>query len=390
MGETKSFRNFRVGSSPRKISTYALWMFVALAIAARLTLFPYVSEDATLFFLPWMQEFKEHGSAALGGNFANYNFPYLFLMYLGSLLPLEPLFAIKLVSLLGDCLLALALASVVRELQPRVPAPALAAILALFLPTVLLNASMWGQCDSIYTSFLLLSLRSVLGNKPSSAWLWWATALAFKLQAIFFLPALLIISLRSRYNLATPFLAGGLWALLSVPPLLFGRPLESIIGIYVSQTQDDRLVFGAANVYTWFPGATAAAGRWPAIAICGAVLALTAYAYWKGPDTAGRKVLFFITVAAVCPLLLPHMHDRYFFAAEVMSLLLIGHKKLFLTPWLFASSGLFIYILYFLSNQSAGPLILASIVQCFVVATLLRTLWRESDDVPTRATAVSP
>lgn len=352
----------------------------ATALLARLAMFPYVSQDATISLLPWMQEFRDHGAAALGDDFSNYNFPYMFLMFLGSLLPLEPLFAIKSVSLVGDCLLALSVGALARQFRPAGLMPATASLIALFLPTVLLNASMWGQSDSFYTSLLLVSLRSLLRDESRSPWLWWAVALSFKLQAIFFLPALVLISMRQRQriSLTPPLMAAFVLAVLSIPPIMFGRSLGSTLSIYIQQTQDNG-VGGAANIQAWFPTASSAEIRIPAILICGAVLLLTASAYWRGTDSAERRVLLAITVVAVCPLLLPQMHDRYFFAAEVMSLLLIRQKKLFIVPCIFAATGLAIYCLYFLNNKYIWPYMFASIFQCLAVAILLRTLWRVND-----------
>lgn len=353
-----------------------------MAATARLALMPYISEDSTYFLIPWMQEFREHGAAALSGEFSNYNFPYLFLMFLAGLLPVEPLIAIKVASLLGDGLLAVSVYALAANYRTIGVSPKLAALIALFLPTVLVNASMWGQCDAIYTAFLVLSLRSLLRNDGRSAWLLWGVAFAFKLQSVFFLPALLLISLRNRYTLTFPLMAFGVWAMLSLPPVFFGRSLASTFSVYINQTQEYRLVAGAANIYAWFPTATAEQGRIPALVVCGTALLLTAAAYWRGPDTTERRVLFTITVLAVCPLLLPQMHDRYFFAAEVMALLLLRHKKLFLTPWLLATTGVFVYILYFVSNQYALPLMLGSVVQCLTVWLLFRALWRRHNWAP--------
>jgi Gpi18-like mannosyltransferase len=381
MGESKILQNVNMTPPARSLPVAVIWIMGLLALAGRLALFPYVSEDSTFFLLPWMQEFRDHGAAALGGEFSNYNFPYLFLMFLGSLLPVEPLFAIKLISMAGDLLLACSVGAVVGQLQPLRLAPETAALTALFLPTVLMNASMWGQCDSIYASFLLLALRSVVRDDARGAWLWWAVALSFKLQAVFFLPALVPIALRNRYSLGLPAIAACLWASLSVPPVLFGRSLISTFSVYFHQTQEYRLVAGAANVYAWVPNATADQGKFPAILVCGAVLLLTAAVYWRGPDSTERRVLFAITVVAICPLLLPQMHDRYFFVAEVMSLLLLRHGRLFLVPWLFAATGLAVYVLYFVSNQYAWPLMLASTVQCFAVGMLWHRLWRTQDQL---------
>jgi Gpi18-like mannosyltransferase len=95
-----------------------------------------------------MQEFRNNGAAALGGEFSNYNFPYLLLMYLSSLLPIEPIFAIKLVSLLGDGLLAISTGLIFQQFRSSRLPSVTAALLVLFVPTVLINASMWGQCDA--------------------------------------------------------------------------------------------------------------------------------------------------------------------------------------------------------------------------------------------------
>lgn len=360
----------------RQLPRSLIFSLAVLALAARAALFPYVSEDATDFLLPWMQEFRASGIRALGGEFSNYNFPYLFLMFAGSLLPIEPLFAIKILSVAGDCLLAISVGAMVAQLRPRGLLPATAALISLFLPTVLLNASMWGQCDSIYTAFLMLSLRSVLANDDRGSWLWWAVALSFKLQAVFFLPVLLLIALRNRLSLAPPAMATGIWMLLSIPPVLFGRSFDSTLRVYIDQTQDDRLVSGAANIYVWVPTASAADVRLSALLLCVLVLLITAFAYCRGQDSDERLVVLAVTVASVCPLLLPQMHDRYFYVAEVMSLLLLRHKQLFAVPWLFAATGLTVYALYFLGNQHAWPLMLASIVQCFAVGTLFRSLWK--------------
>ncbi|MGO4186065.1 hypothetical protein [Pseudarthrobacter sp. TAF60_1] len=381
---------FKVMQPVRRYPTWTIVVVGILALSARLTLFPYVSGDSKIFLLPWMQEFRDNGAAALGGQFSNYNFPYLFLMFLGSLLPLEPLFAIKLVSLAGDCMLALSVGALVAQFPTARLLPVTAAVVALFLPTVLLNASMWGQCDAIYTSFLIMSLRSLMRNDRHGAWSWWAIALSFKLQAVFFLPALALIALRNRHSPRLPAMAVVIWILLSIPPVLFGRSLSSTFSIYFHQTQEDRLAAGAANIYAWFPGTTAAEGKFPAIAICASVLLLAARAYWRGRDSRERQVLLVVTVLAVCPLLLPQMHDRYFFAAEVTSLLLLRHKRLFPVPWVFSATGLFVYVLYFLNNQFVWPLLLASIVQCWAVGRLLLALWRTGRAAPTRVAATSP
>ncbi|MBX7445217.1 MULTISPECIES: hypothetical protein [unclassified Arthrobacter] len=376
MGGTEILLQPSTDRTRKPLPTWVLLILGSVALAARIALFPYVSPDSRLFFVPWMQEFRTQGASALGGEFSSYNFPYMFLMFLGSLIPAEEHYAVKIVSLVGDCLLAFSVRGVVKQLPSAGLRPEVAALIALFLPTVLLNASMWGQCDSIYTAFLLLSLRSLLLRDGPRAWLWWAVALSFKLQAVFFLPALALIALRNRHSLALPAMAVGVWGLFSGLPILFGRTLTSTFSVYFHQTQEDNLSMGAVNIYAWFPSVTAAEGKIPALLICGLGLLVMATAYWRGPDSADRNVLLAISSVALCPFLLPQMHDRYFFTAEVMSLLLLHRKKLRLVPWLLAGTGLVAYCLYFTGYRYIWPLLLASIVQFFAIAAVVFELWR--------------
>ena len=221
MGESKILQNVNMRPLTHRPPMAVIWIMGLLAIAGRLALFPYVSENSMIFLLPWMQEFRDHG-AALGGEFSNYNFPYLFLMFLGSLLPVEPLFAIKLISMAGDFLLAYAVAAVVAQLPSTRLAPETAALTALSCPRCHERQHV-GAMRFHLQFFSASCLRSVVRGDARGAWLWWAAALSFKLQAVFFLPALVPIALRNRHSLGLPAIAGCLWALLSVPPVLFGR-----------------------------------------------------------------------------------------------------------------------------------------------------------------------
>ena len=72
----------------------------------------------------------------------------------------------------------------------------------------MLNSAAWGQCDSIYAAFCLGSLYFLLRGRTWWACVFFGLALSFKLQAIFFLPALLIVLVVNRQRLL---------ALLAVP-----------------------------------------------------------------------------------------------------------------------------------------------------------------------------
>jgi Gpi18-like mannosyltransferase len=69
---------------------------------------------------------------------------------------------------------------------------------ALYTPTVVFNSALWGQCDATYASMLVAAIYFAIQRRPNLSVLFFAVALAFKLQAIFLFP-LFIILLLKRY-----------------------------------------------------------------------------------------------------------------------------------------------------------------------------------------------
>ena len=66
------------------------------------------------------------------------------------------------------------------------------------MPTAFSNSALWGQCDSIYTAFVVFTLYFMLEEKYNLAFIMYGFALTFKLQAIFILPCIGIIFLKNR------------------------------------------------------------------------------------------------------------------------------------------------------------------------------------------------
>ncbi len=120
-------------------------------------------------------------------------------MYLLALLtytPLGPLLGIKIISVSFDLVLGYFSYRIVRLRYPQGWAPMVAAAVVLFLPTVVLNSSLWGQIDATYTSLALGGLYFVLRRRPWLACTFFGLALSFKLQVVFLFPVLLLLLLR--------------------------------------------------------------------------------------------------------------------------------------------------------------------------------------------------
>ena len=118
------------------------------------------SGDYNSFLAPWIDYIRELGYfKSLKYNIGNYNVPYVVILTLISFLKCEPLYPIKVVSIIFDYVCAIVGAKIVYKLTNKDVLTSIVTYgIILFLPTVIINGSMWGQCDSIYTAFSLISL----------------------------------------------------------------------------------------------------------------------------------------------------------------------------------------------------------------------------------------
>lgn len=154
-----------------------------------------VSGDAAVFLLPWFETAKEQGGlSALSGQIGDYNITYQFLICLLSYLPFEPLYLIKGLSIVFDYALAIVCAGFARDIAGGNAKKiwALTYGIILMLPTSIINSALWGQCDSIYTTFLVMSLWLLWKERYKSSFFILGIAFAFKLQTVFLLPFFVI------------------------------------------------------------------------------------------------------------------------------------------------------------------------------------------------------
>src|SRR5919199_6226381 len=93
----------------------ALALGIFLALALRLSLFDFESPDYSRYFSSWYDFIVSHGGfSALKSDFSNYSPLYLYFLTLATYFPLPELYAIKLVSISYDFLLAFFVLLIVR------------------------------------------------------------------------------------------------------------------------------------------------------------------------------------------------------------------------------------------------------------------------------------
>jgi Gpi18-like mannosyltransferase len=340
----------------RRLATAAdaalLAVALLLALALRILLVPFVSEDFTYFFGAWSAHIRAHGGLrALGTEFTNYQPLYLYLLALTNALPVSTLWSVKLIPIAADFVLAYLGYLTVRLRYPGGTAAAAAGLAILYAPTVVLNGSAWGQCDVLFTTCLLASLYSLMRGRPWLACLGYGLAFSFKLQSVFFAPVLLVAWLKGSLRFKHLLLIPAVYVVTLHPALYLGRSLTSMLGIYGGQPTTYRaLQMGAPNIYQWVSNDHYAVLMPVGIALAGAVVAaLVLYLWRRGARRLDAELLVSVSLAfaAVMPLLLPGMHERYFFVADVFSLVYAFYfPRRFAVAVITVSSSLLAYVPY--------------------------------------------
>ena len=300
---------------------------VGLAVFLRALALDYQSTDYQVFLSRWAEAFRDNGGfAAVALPIGNYNAPYLYFLAAISYLPLPDLYLIKLFSILFDVVLAWGGLRLVRHFTGEDWRPAGCFCALLLLPTVALNGACWGQCDSLYAALCLHALSCGLQRRGTASAALMGLAFSFKLQTVFLLPLWAGLWIAGRVKLRQLAAFPAAYAATCVPALLLGKPLGDILGVYFGQAAEyaGYLNLNAPNLYAFLPhGAqvdTAALSRLGIAAALVLALAVAALLWLRRRQADGRALLLAAVLLAVgVPFLLPHMHERYFFLADVLS-----------------------------------------------------------------------
>lgn len=318
----------------RSAGPIALAAFAA-GVAVRLGFLGYATPDVELYLEPWFRYAAEHGWSALAVAFTNYAPSYTYLLVAAAHLDglAAPLTLVKAISYpfeLGSALLA---ARLVGTVDPRPERRALAFAAVWLAPSVLHNGAFWGQCDAVWTFFLLLALLCFCRGGWGRGAVAFAAAVAVKLQAVFLGPLVLGLALRRALHPGWLLAVPAVYVVLAVPVLVAGRPLVEVLLLYLDQAGVYRsLSKGAANLYLLVPDAPYGAGV--AIGLAAAALAGLALAARVGRAARLPPEHLLLAAAvslALMPFLLPKMHDRFFYPFEIVAIVLACIRP-FLAP----------------------------------------------------------
>lgn len=334
-------------------------LFAGLAMLTRISFLDYMTADYDLFLSRWVEVFREGGVATLAENVGDYNLLYQYVLLLIARAPLPDLYLIKLFSVAFDCALAAAMClTAARLCGERTGLPVFCITLA--LPTVLLCGACWAQCDAVYAFFVVMCLYWLEGDRPALSAAALSLAFAFKLQTIFFFPVVLLALIHRRYKPRHALCFFAVYLATMLPALAAGRGFFDALSVYANQSMGqyyDRLTYNAPNLYLFFPMMMLSISQeytWlryvpgvdpkatneyldeflvpqmqNAALIACVLLTLLLVVYWlsHAREIEPEMTLCFALFCAIyLPFVMPKIHDRYFFLADVLSVLYAARR----------------------------------------------------------------
>ncbi|MBQ9007997.1 MAG: DUF2029 domain-containing protein [Clostridia bacterium] len=372
-------------------------LVTGLIILGKISLLDYQSNDYEIFLSEWIYSYTQLPLWNAIGTYigSDYSPPYLYFLALISRLTVFPwLYLIKAFSVAFDALLAYAIMKMVGF---RWESPVFRIgtyLITLLLPTVVFNGAYWGQCDIIYTSLCMLAIYLALRQKSIGSFFLFGIALSFKLQTVFFLPVLLPLWLHRDIKLRWIFLIPAGYMLMMVPALLAGKSLHHVLTVFAQQAgQYNYIVMNGPSIYELLLlSKQVNAGQLYEMlspmamfltfgGVLGISLMLCIYRRRLNVETILLSALLYLSAV---PLLLPKMHERYSFGADVMAMAVCmwNPKRRFALPFFFGLSSYFLYTAGMAGREVLAPQLAVLFYVAGIGMTLIElvTVLRESSE----------
>ncbi len=313
----------------KRLFEICLGLALVAALLTRVFLAPdtFLSPDYETYYKAWVEFYRQNGGLK-GLEFApgDYYVPFNVIYALCSYLPWEPWVLLSIIPCVCELVSAFFIYKILNFLTGKKTLSAFAATATLFLPFVVFNGALWKQVDAVYTCFLMISLYEVLKDRYQGALIFYGIAFAFKLQAIIFLPALLILYINGGIKKKGFSILEFLWIpvvylIAGLPEVIAGHGLRATYFAYLAQTQELQsegygMVSYFPNLYNFgFDNYDELLSK-GAILLLFTVLVFIAFFCYRHRDRFDEAMVINMAVwtAYTCVMLLPGMHERYDYA----------------------------------------------------------------------------
>ena len=308
-----------------------------LSILIRIEFRHVVTGDWTTWWELWFEQLYKGGFQSLAGDWYDYAPPFVYLLWIISVLPINSMTGFKLMMSGFDFMAAIVAALIIYEITKNRTKSLLTYAVFMLNPIFLVNSSLWAQCDMLPMFWVLLCTYFFVKERPSMAMFFFGVAFAFKLQPLWLVPMLVILWVNKKVDLKHFLWLPVNYFIGIIPAWIAGRPLLDLLTIYISQTEAEgwSLALKSSNIYyligeTGFIDEYHTAGVWLSLAVFMIVL------YYIGRKKLKINAEFILLlggfVGLLAPFFLPQMHERYSFFAEVFLILyaVLKPKKFYL------------------------------------------------------------
>ncbi len=344
----------------KKYKNYLLFFIITLiALLIRTFYFNIQSGDYNVFLSKWFDYLKNNGGIfAIPSYQGDYTGPYIFILALLTYLPINSLYSIKIVSLIFDIFMAIAGSLLAKELLKKKKYNAKKitlgtyTIILLSIP-VIMNSSMWAQCDSIYTTFCLSSIYFLIKNKLIPSFIFLGIAFSFKLQAIFLLPLFVILFFSKAKNIKIyHFLLVPLMIIImNIPCIILGKSILDCFLVYFIQTTEfsNFLTLNFPNIYIFFdPKNAYVADIGIFVTFIILLFALIYILKFKIKFNEEKIITLTLWLLIIVTFCLPRMHERYLFLGEILAVIYyIVYRKNLTTVLFINIMTIITYLNYF-------------------------------------------
>ena len=319
--------------STQRIKLYFfLLMVTLLAFLVRYWGRDYVSTDMERALLPWFQEMQTNGGlAALSKQVGDYCLLYQTIIAVFTYVDMKAIYLYKLFSSIFDFLLS---ASIVYFTVNggnctifKKNTVVLCYMFVILLPTVVMNSAFWGQCDSVYTFFLLWSIWFLYKEKYRKSFILLGCAFAFKLQSILLVPLFFYIWVcrKNSFSLLNFELTIMVFWLSGIVTYFYKRGLIDGFIIYILQVGEYKKMWMNVPSFWMLTGGDYASLHMVAIFLTILILGIVFFLSVAGKISVVSFEKFISLAAFVewtCILFLPAMHERYTYVMDLLLLML--------------------------------------------------------------------
>jgi len=298
---------------------------IIIGIIIKIILLPVETGDFVVFLHPWIEFIKTHGYfSSLKYGFYDYAPSYIYILVLIAKAGLNPLFLVKIVSILFEYLAAFFVGKIAFLKSKNNLAIWISMAVIPLLPSVLLNSSYLSQCDSIYAAFVMGSIYFIIQEKQFLSVLFLAIAFAFKMQTAIILPFFFVLLLRGNIRWYYFLLIPVVFILSITPAWLYGRPFVELLKVYLAQTDRFRLLtLNFPNIYIWINNSLYEPFRQGGIILTFILTLITGF--WLSRKRISFTFEDWIKLAflssIIVPYILPGMHERYMYLGDLLGVL---------------------------------------------------------------------